>query len=394
MGSFIEEEQYRFFDAQEDIASISDANSDSSSSNSCSTNWVPDSLYQDKWIRSPKSVKERRNNFLRWMGLNSCQMHRDDSIDMKGDSQGREFDRIGGSSGAVLRTTSSGNKSSSSRSLVSSVSESSSDVSGNLVTKENFVCRDGKLVYRVGCNVEQLEQLENIKEGHTADLCRGFVREMEAPPSSPSSQQVSDREVEDANGLVGTMKRIKKGWANRLRSMSCIIDRQGIADKFRVKDNDTFLDSRSQRVKVRQCRKQLKELSALYIQQDIQAHEGAILTMKFSTDGQYFASAGEDGIVRIWQVVEDERSELDIPEIDPSCLYFTVNHLSELKPLFIQKDKMSKSTSPRKTSDSACVIFPPKVFRILERPMHEFRGHTDDILDLSWSENNVSNNLK
>ena len=113
--------------------------------------------------------------------------------------------------------------------------------------------------------------------------------------------------------------------------------------------------------------------------------------MKFSPNKQYLASAGKDGIVQLWYVVEDERSnELDILEIDPSCLYFTVNHLSELKPLFADKEKMCKVSSPRKSSDTACVVFPPKVFRILEKPLHEFRGHSGDILDLSWSRNNVS----
>ena len=65
--------------------------------------------------------------------------------------------------------------------------------------------------------------------------------------------------------------------------------------------------------------------------------------------------------MRLWQVVEDERSnELDIPEIDLSCLYFTVNHLSESKPLFADKEKMCKVSSSKKSLDTACVISPPK----------------------------------
>ncbi|KAM3691811.1 hypothetical protein ACJW31_08G040300 [Castanea mollissima] len=52
-----------------------------------------------------------------------------------------------------------------------------------------------------------------------------------------------------------------------------------------------------------------------------------------------------------------ERSnELDIPEIDPSCLYFTMNHLSESKLLFADKEKMCKVSSPKKSSDTACII--------------------------------------
>ncbi|GKD56284.1 WD repeat-containing protein 44 [Tanacetum coccineum] len=53
------------------------------------------------------------------------------------------------------------------------------------------------------------------------------------------------------------------------------------------------------RVKVRQNKKRRKELSVVFIGQDIQAHQGSILTMKFSHDGCYLATAGEDGVVRI-----------------------------------------------------------------------------------------------
>ncbi|KAL4589256.1 hypothetical protein LXL04_002162 [Taraxacum kok-saghyz] len=53
--------------------------------------------------------------------------------------------------------------------------------------------------------------------------------------------------------------------------------------------------SRVQRVKVRQNKKRLKELSAVFIGQDIQAHQYSILTMKFSQDGRYLATVGEDG---------------------------------------------------------------------------------------------------
>jgi WD40 repeat protein len=138
----------------------------------------------------------------------------------------------------------------------------------------------------------------------------------------------------------------------------------------------------------------MKELSSLYLRQDIQAHKGSILTMKFSPDGQYLATGGEDGVVRLWQVVEEDRcNETHIPEIDPSCIYFTVNNLSQLTPLFVDKEKLIKQKSVRKTTDSACAVFPPKIFRLLEKPLREFRGHRSEVLDLSWSKNNVSVNV-
>lgn len=385
MGSFSEDEEYRFFDAQEDIASISDANSDTIDSSSSLNNWVPESLPYDVWIRSPRSVNERRSNFLKWIGLNSDGMLTDNPVDSHGDILETECHRVSESSGAVLRSTGMENEF---WSPMSCVVNGTSSFSGNLCSRGDFVCRsDG-----VGGNGEEVEQSEKMSGSQEVSLGWSVLAgDLEnASGSSPSFQKLMEKKTE-TNNLMGTMKKVKKGWLSRIRSMACIIDKQGEADEARLNDNNEILGFRAQRVKVRQCSKRSKELSALYMRQDIQAHEGSILTMKFSPDGQYLASAGQDGIVRVWQVVEDERSnELDIPEIDPSCLYFTVNHLSELKPLFVNKEKLGKSASPRKTSDSACVIFPPKVFRLLEKPLHEFHGHRGDILDLSWSKNNVS----
>ncbi|XP_062120062.1 uncharacterized protein LOC133834460 [Humulus lupulus] len=382
MDSFGEDDENGFFDAQEDIASVSDANSDSFDSNSHSNSWVPDNLLYDVWNRSPGSVKERRDSFFKWMGLDSNQVG-------MGYISETEIDRVSEESEAVLRSSGFENEFYSSRSLMSCGSCTSYNFLDGTGSKEDFVCRDGNFGGAVECNVEEVQvgQCEKRSEGGEDGLGQ-LVSTAESWSCSGSSPNLSQK-MRDSSIFEGPMKTLKSRWLNKLRSMTCIVDSQGDADKLRPNHVDAYLRSRAQRVKVRQCSKQSKELSALYMGQDIQAHEGSILTMKFSPDGQYLASAGEDGVVKIWQVVEDERSnEVDIPELDPSCVYFTMNHMSEVKPLKVDKDKMGRSASLRKTSDSACVIFPPKVFRILEQPLHKFEGHCGEILDLSWSKNN------
>ena len=270
------------------------------------------------------------------------------------------------------------------------------DSSEELGLVENLPCQDENLEGEVACNVDQEGQHRKMNDGRDVDPDRlvnaGEPEDSENPSGvSLSFQRLASRGFEEMDAFGRKTNRDKRGWLRRLRSMTCMIDRQGEGDNGRQEGNYAFSGCRLQRVKVRQCRKQMKELSALHMRQDIQAHEGSITTMKFSPDGQYLASGGQDGVVRLWQVVEEDRSnEIDTSEIDPSCIYFTVNNLSELTPMFMDKEKINKLKSLRKTSDSACIIFPPKIFRLLEKPLHEFRGHRGEVLDLSWSKNNVS----
>ncbi|KAJ0730113.1 putative transcription factor WD40-like family [Helianthus annuus] len=291
-----------------------------------------DSLYKafhyHVWLTTPTSVKHRKKHFLKFMMNLTLQHHHDD--ENQSDDQ-----RIieSSSSDAVLRDDED------------EISSLNSDDDDAAASRDNFICN------QQGC-----KQIEDS--------------------SSPLLQKLVDRQIKVAGTMATTL--LNKLKTQCLTSMACLVDPQ------RTRFHDDFRDAartRVQRVKVRQYKKQLKELSAVFIGQDIQAHQGSILTMKFSQDARYLATSGEDGVVRIWQVVEDDRSnDTDIPDMDPSCIYFTVNPLSEISPLVAEKQKLSMLKTLRKTSDSACVIVPPKVFRILEKPVHEFHGHKGELL--------------
>ncbi|KAM0001621.1 putative transcription factor WD40-like family [Helianthus debilis subsp. tardiflorus] len=307
-----------------------------------------DSLYNafhyHLWLTTPTSVKHRKKHFLKFM-MNLTLQH-DDDDDTQSDDQ------------RIIEPSSSDAVSRDDEDEISSLN-SDDDDDDDAASRDNFICN------------------QQVSEG-----CK------QIDSSSPLLQKLVDRQIKVAGTMATTLlNRLKTQCLTRLRSMACLVHPQ------RTRFHDDFRDAartRVQRVKVRQYKKQLKELSAVFIGQDIQAHQGSILTMKFSQDARYLATSGEDGVVRIWQVVEDDRSnDTDIPDMDPSCIYFTVNPLSEISPLVAEKQKLSMLKTLRKTSDSACVIVPPKVFRILEKPVHEFHGHKGEVLDLSWSSHNL-----
>ncbi|XP_039142168.1 LOW QUALITY PROTEIN: 2-deoxy-glucose resistant protein 2-like [Dioscorea cayenensis subsp. rotundata] len=328
------EEENEFFDSREEFSSTS-----GSCPGSPGVGGAED-LGFGVWSMDPSSVQERRDRFMRWMGLNPAES-----------SGVRKFvpdvDRICEDSGAVSGSSDCGLNS----------GECSLDNDRDVSSDELMM----SLAF----------------EGNSSPSV--FVQQLMRREDSNNSSTSSERSV----------RRRKMGWLKRLGSVACIADREVEEDiSLNSSDLDKSLKDMIQRIKVRPYRKRVKEFSAVYMGQDIQAHEGAILTMKFSPDGQFLASGGEDGVVRVWRVMECERSDDDdLLEGDPSCVYFRVNQNSELVPLYADKEKKSKFKGVRRSSDSACVVVPPNVFRISEEPIHEFRGHDGDVLDLSWSKN-------
>ncbi|CAN6723880.1 unnamed protein product [Malus baccata var. baccata] len=159
--------------------------------------------------------------------------------------------------------------------------------------------------------------------------------------------------------------------------------------------NSSFSSSASSEwVKVRQTGKHYKELSALHLCQEIQAHEGSIWAIKFSLDARFLASAGEDRIIQVWEVQECEIMSLDgnstllhhsfgssTPDRSPS-----MSDQAVVVPYEKENKNKGKSGSARKSNPiPEYVHVPETVFSFSEKPFCSFKGHLDAVLDLSWS---------
>ncbi|PKA53223.1 Katanin p80 WD40 repeat-containing subunit B1 like [Apostasia shenzhenica] len=150
----------------------------------------------------------------------------------------------------------------------------------------------------------------------------------------------------------------------------------------------------AERIRVRQYGKSFKELTGLYMTQEIQAHAGSIWSIKFSFDGRYLASAGEDCVIHVWQVEEFGRkgnlttesltgengncttTTAAASNVSPE-LAFEANHW--------EKKRGSKIYSGRKSVSLENVVVQENLFALEEKPLCSFTGHLDDVLDLCWS---------
>ncbi|KAB5548298.1 hypothetical protein DKX38_011704 [Salix brachista] len=287
-----------------------------------------DKLEYDIWLNEPKSVKERRQGFLRGMVLDGFASNSDENLGLE---------RIGECSGAV----------------------SCSLASCSNVEEVNLIS------YGAG-------REENSEANCMVDEILPFLMDIPGAASEnksfgPSVHLQQGCEEEKCEKLDSEKSKTKSWWKLFVKKRK----ERGGGCASGVSKVDTK-STKTNRTKVKQNKKGCMEFSGVYMGQEIQAHKGFIWTMKFSPDGQYLATGGEDRIIRVWRVTS----------VDSSCKSFTSEGHSGSN---LKEGKSSLRTKKRMHSS---VVIPEKVFQIEETPLHEFHGHTSEILDLAWSDSN------
>lgn len=131
----------------------------------------------------------------------------------------------------------------------------------------------------------------------------------------------------------------------------------------------------------------------------------AIWALEFSPDGNYMASAGQDGVVRVWEVIasSEQRTAAASAAAEPRTTCSTCDDAAssqhQSRGKMSKREQRASRVSFSSTSTSGAYAasekgkatdaqqsrqtFMAPVFA--HKPLHEWTGHTSDVLDLSWS---------
>ncbi|KAF3960604.1 hypothetical protein CMV_014702 [Castanea mollissima] len=248
------------------------------------------------------------------------------------------------------------------------------------------------------------------------EKCVGYspvVKELMRRENVSRRNEIIDRKVSANSYFSKSLRMSKKGGAALLKNVKGLANSMSglMGEKERelsqvsspvVEQKPIKNSSSSEWTKVRQSGKSFKELSALHLCQEIQGHEGSIWCIKFSQDGRFLASAGEDRVIHVWEVQECEVMSLRSgeegsisPNISPLQLSLCASNsldrpgIGEVTPLPSEKKRRGKSGTRKGNSAPDYVYIPETVFSFLEKPVCTFKGHVDDVLDLSWSKSQL-----
>ncbi|KAF5745151.1 general transcriptional corepressor tupA [Tripterygium wilfordii] len=278
------------------------------------------------WMNEPISVKERRERFLQTMGLVDF-ASRSVDIDIVEFSKVKGMERIMGSGGAVA-----------SSSLLSS-----EEAEANLVCCERGINEANSMVDD-DCEKDNLDTV----------------------PEHEQIPEACNQARENENVYIGKKK--MKRWQKLFAKLRKIGESTGVSELLEPKPESSM----EMKLKVSPNKKRCMEFTGVYMRQKIQAHKGFIWTMKFSPDGQYLASGGEDGVVRIWRVTSVDASFKSFSAEGGCC----------------SNSKDRKLSFGGKKLNPTPFLLPDKLFHIEESPLQEFHGHSSDVLDLAWSTTN------
>ncbi|KAJ9568018.1 LOW QUALITY PROTEIN: hypothetical protein OSB04_003984, partial [Centaurea solstitialis] len=214
---------------------------------------------------------------------------------------------------------------------------------------------------------------------------------------SPIVQELMRRQNLDSpdtnSGGNGSKLKHKGGWLKSIKNVASLVT--GSKERRSSNERDTLSEkggkglvlpsmiammfrSMVQREYVFDTMGNLVKILWLSQEMQIHAHSGSILTVKFSLNGKYVASAGEDRLIHVWQVVSLDRTDVNLNVLLLSNQKQPWHRRREKK----RRGRLSRS---RKSTSLDHIVVPEIMFALSEKPVRSFKGHLDDVLDMSSS---------
>jgi len=110
------------------------------------------------------------------------------------------------------------------------------------------------------------------------------------------------------------------------------------------------------------------------------AHNGPIWRSSFSKDGKYLATGGADGVLNIWQIAPSRKQIKASNKKESECEADSI-----WKGDWGEETDDENDNRTLPTVKSECDAIGTEVKFMLSEPVQSFKEHTNDIVDISWS---------
>ena len=190
---------------------------------------------------------------------------------------------------------------------------------------------------------------------------------MPASPRMPNMSAISSAIRKQSQMIASLGSSLPEDWAasENLRNFTMLFKRSGAADEDEKTSDGNEEAAGDVEVKSRHNRLLTQTLSPLWRVKSLRAHEAgsAVWCLKWSKDGTYLASAGQDGRVVLWQLAAASGPDDAQRGRNISCV-------SVPEGAGVVQD------------GPVAELFPV----VRDSPIRVYREHQGDVVDLSWSE--------
>lgn len=149
------------------------------------------------------------------------------------------------------------------------------------------------------------------------------------------------------------------------------------------------ISPRTNSVAVRTVNKDHSDFQNMKLTQSLSVHVGPIWTLKFSPDGRFLGSAGQDGRVIIWSVgklPDDDGTSANVSEFEEEYHNNPSDDIARNAAAGDRRKHSSRSRTSGSQTDGAAAA--DDIILLWRLPYRIFNGHEADVIEIAWSRSN------